>query len=131
MEKALKEKWLEALRSGQYKQTIGVLKMQSENGDCRYCCLGVLCDVSGEGEWVEGEWIEGEWIESPLPDAWFCEFGYTFVDATMTGALSPEFRKRHGIPLKTRDLLIGMNDNKGMSFKEIADWIETNIKEEA
>lgn len=126
MEKALKEKWLKALRSGQYKQTIGVLKTQSENGDCRYCCLGVLCDVSGEGKWVEGEWIK-----SPLLDAGFCERGYTFVDVTLTGNLSPEFRKRHGIPLRIRDLLIAMNDHKGMSFKEIADWIGTNIKEEA
>lgn len=127
MEKALKEKWLKALRSGQYKQTIGALKRQSENGDCRYCCLGVLCDVSGEGEWVEGECVEDEWIESPLRE----HLGYTFGDVTMTGALSPDFSKRHGITLRTRDLLIKMNDLNCMSFKKIADWIETNIKEEA
>lgn len=126
MEKALKEKWFKALRSGQYKQTIGALKRQSENGDCRYCCLGVLCDVSGEGKWVEGEWLE-----NPLLGARFCELGYTFVDATMTGTLSLEFTTRHQIYLDTRALLIAMNDHKGMSFKEIADWIETNIKEEA
>lgn len=116
MEKALKEKWLKALRSGRYKQTRKALKRQSENGDCRYCCLGVLCDVSGEGKWVE---------------LGCREIRYTFVDGTMAGALSPEFKKRHGIPLKTMNLLIAMNDDNGMSFEEIADWIETNIKEEA
>lgn len=122
MEKALKEKWLKALRSGQYKQTIGALKTQSKNGDCRYCCLGVLCDVSGEGKWVEGDWIK-----SPPRK----HLGYTFGDVTMTGALSPDFSKRHGITLRTPDLLIEMNDLNCMSFKKIADWIETNIKEEA
>jgi len=33
----LKQKWLEALRSGEYKRTSGVLA--NEDG---YCCLGVL-----------------------------------------------------------------------------------------
>lgn len=36
------DKWIEALRSGQYKQGKGYLK----KGDC-HCCLGVLCEVAG------------------------------------------------------------------------------------
>lgn len=37
-------KWLEALRSGEYKQSHGVLYNESQNG---YCCLGVYCHVKG------------------------------------------------------------------------------------
>jgi hypothetical protein len=48
MNQALKSKWLTALRSGNYKQS----KMQLKSDD-GYCCLGVLCEVSGEGEFVE------------------------------------------------------------------------------
>lgn len=42
----IKEKWVEALRSGNYKQDIGVLRE-----DDRFCCLGVLGDISDEYEW--------------------------------------------------------------------------------
>jgi hypothetical protein len=35
-------KWADALESGKYKQTAGVLK--DNDG---WCCLGVLCDISG------------------------------------------------------------------------------------
>lgn len=40
MKKEIKEKWIDALRSGEYTQTQGSLR--NENG---YCCLGVLCDL--------------------------------------------------------------------------------------
>ena len=40
MREYVKNKWVEALRSGKYKQGRG--QLNSEN---RYCCLGVLCEV--------------------------------------------------------------------------------------
>lgn len=40
MKPKIKAKWLEALRSGKYKQTKKVLKDSTG-----YCCLGVLCDI--------------------------------------------------------------------------------------
>ena len=36
----IKQKWVEALRSGKYKQTKGELK----NGQ-GFCCLGVACEI--------------------------------------------------------------------------------------
>lgn len=46
----IKEQWLIALRSGEYKQGEGRLKRIIENSDgeaeARYCCLGVLCDIA-------------------------------------------------------------------------------------
>jgi hypothetical protein len=46
--KEVMDKWIAALRSGQYNQGRG--KLKSSNG---YCCLGVLCDVlpSEAGVW--------------------------------------------------------------------------------
>ena len=38
-----KDKWLVALRSGDYKQGIGYLR----KGD-KYCCLGVAAEISGD-----------------------------------------------------------------------------------
>ena len=40
MDARVKQMWIEALRSGEYKQTSGLLR--DENG---HCCLGVLCDI--------------------------------------------------------------------------------------
>ena len=42
MDAHLKAKWVEALRSGEYKQARLMLE-----DDGRFCCLGVLCKVAG------------------------------------------------------------------------------------
>ncbi len=42
IDETFKAKWIEALRSGKYKQGKGCLK----NGD-KYCCLGVAAIVAG------------------------------------------------------------------------------------
>lgn len=51
MNKKIKQKWVAALRSGDYKQGIGRLRL----GD-KFCCLGVLCDIfikeTGQSEWI-------------------------------------------------------------------------------
>lgn len=44
MKKAIAMKWVEALRSGKYKQGLGRLHNPDTN---TYCCLGVLRDISG------------------------------------------------------------------------------------
>jgi hypothetical protein len=104
MEKALKQKWLEALRSGKYKQGRFALRTKIDD----YCCLGVLCDVSGVSEWEENG---------------LC---YSYG-----GALSfLPFRLRDQLASGARAALVAMNDDYGMSFPDIADWIGTNIPED-
>lgn len=44
MKADLKQKWLAALRSGDYQQGQGELLDVSDNA---FCCLGVLCSVAG------------------------------------------------------------------------------------
>lgn len=56
MNQDIKKRWVEALRSGKYKQTRGALK-----DDQGFCCLGVLCDLAaqdGIGKW-EGVKLDG------------------------------------------------------------------------
>lgn len=38
--------WVDALRSGEYSQTTGILGGYTDSGDARYCCLGVACMVA-------------------------------------------------------------------------------------
>lgn len=47
MKTALKAKWVEALRSGEFKQGRGALREENDKtGKTEYCCLGVLCAIS-------------------------------------------------------------------------------------
>lgn len=43
MKAEVKEKWVAALRSGEYQQAHGMLRNVDENS---FCCLGVLCDLA-------------------------------------------------------------------------------------
>lgn len=116
----VKEKWVAALRSGQYTQ--GRNALQTE--DHKFCCLGVLCDLyrteTGRGEWKS----DITFLGNTLP-------GVGFVDPT------------HGVPEFSREpetvrqwagtvagndmaMLADMNDY-GTSFEALADYIEKNM----
>lgn len=49
MKPEIKDKWLDALRSGKYKQTKNMLRNKNA-----YCCLGVLADIYSKE--VGAEW---------------------------------------------------------------------------
>jgi|SRR3982750_1804276 len=65
-----------ALVSGDYAQTTGYLKRTKESKDSEtnveykpgYCCLGLGCELSGVGEWVEQEFATNA-IYVTNPDA--------------------------------------------------------------
>lgn len=62
MDQAVKQKWLQALRGGQYQQAREALRVGEG-----FCCLGVLCDLYlKDGQ--PGEWQEGGIIETPAVD---------------------------------------------------------------
>lgn len=115
----LKAKWVEALRSGRYKQGTRFLR----KGDA-FCCLGVLCDVSGLGEWKKpGPWdeyvVEGDALHS-------------------VNYLAESLARTIGIDSGSQKFLAKMNDGLDehsldehiglpVSFSVIADWIEENL----
>lgn len=45
--KVFKRKWIKALRSGEFKQGEGSLKIMVEDNGYQYCCLGVAAEVAG------------------------------------------------------------------------------------
>ena len=53
MKESVKEKWIEALKYGRYKQVKGHLKKMGG-----YSCLGVLCDISDIGYWAKNKYSE-------------------------------------------------------------------------
>jgi len=57
MKQHIKEKWLNALRSGEYLQGKDSLQPAPNS----FCCLGVLCDIAiKEGAVNNGQWIESD-----------------------------------------------------------------------
>lgn len=104
--KFMKQKWIEALRSGKYKQAYGWLKC-----DEGYCCLGVLCEIHPNVEFIEKNGMTG----------------FSYKGEFMYGLLSHHFVEDIKLGLDDMRALSTMNDLRGKTFDEIADWIEKNV----
>lgn len=87
-----RQRWVDALRSGDYKQAKGVLKTETLEGDTAYCCLGVACELAlpdlPELEWAVGtDQNEGvRWGFQPVMNS-----------IVNTGSLPREVRDYYGI----------------------------------
>lgn len=58
MDKQIKDLWIAALESGEYRQGVRRLRQSSdEDVTGTFCCLGVLCDLykkhTGNGHWIK------------------------------------------------------------------------------
>lgn len=117
MDQDLINRWLAALRSDKYVQSIGALR----NGG-GFCCLGVLCDVSTDmGKWEGGQWEKG----GPTDYVWLDTHKNHW-----SGKLPQNLREAAGLSEWDEEKLMEMND-RGQSFKKIANRIEeiTRAKE--
>lgn len=104
MNRELKKKWIDALRSGEYPQTTGKLQRTCPHiiygrtdAPPGYCCLGVLCKVAD------------------------VEFRPDFDHLLPEG-----FEISLNVRRSLINELISMND-EGVPFNKIADYIEENI----
>jgi hypothetical protein len=109
MKAKLRQAWVDALRSGKYPQTKGMLfrKEASALYPAGYCCLGVLCDVT-PGVTRDGMYFEFEGIR-------------------MSSTLSNHFNVAVGLSAGHESKAIGLNDTSNWNFNQIADWIEANV----
>jgi len=104
MNKDIKKKWVDALRSGEYKQGKGQLRLY----DVSFCCLGVLCNLAmkeGLAKWENNSFLDQE-------------FGLPEEVTNWAGLKEGDFQ--------ICDNLAGMND-KGIGFEEIADVAESKL----
>lgn len=145
MNPEVKTRWVDRLRSGEYKQGRDVLHRASRN---TYCCLGVLCDIAleeGVIDWWDdaGSTYYGDfeafqqdqdaksevdmlvagadlYSDTDLPQA---VLNWAGLEETPT----IEFSSGKGRGVVQRASLAQVNDDFQKSFKEIADLIEYQL----
>ena len=109
MNPELKKKWLAALRSGDYTQDTGRLK--KDNG---FCCLGVLCDISGLGQWIPHPSLPDEYDDGS--------------DQNQRRVYLPwNVHVHSGLTADNEYDLARMNDQRKLTFSQIADYVEENL----
>ena len=116
--------WIDALRSGEYRQQTGALKVPEG-----FCCLGVACDVARKNGF-------GKWREFKKVSVYADETGESNVVLTkgvqdFFGILGPDgFRitlSPPGLEDSRTWRLVDLNDGKIASFTEISNIIEIAI----
>lgn len=111
MRKEIADKWVAALRSGKYPQ--GQEWLRNEIG--KFCCLGVLCDISGIGEWDGPAYRHLD------------KHGEEFAS---TMYLSPTIMEWAGMEswsgIIPGEMPLAVRNDQGDSFDTIADVIEAN-----
>jgi hypothetical protein len=120
MNKEIKDKWLKALRSGEYKQGRLFLRATDDGVDS-YCCLGVLAN-----ECLYGKWDKWEEFSDKANDKLIWSYNN---ERYATGPFKLPNSFTSYLDIKKEDwvhILSGMNDS-GKTFEEIADWIEENL----
>jgi hypothetical protein len=122
MPAAMKTNWLNALRSGEYKQATGVLcREDHETGAKGFCCLGVLQQI------VSGD---VERYSSGIPDSvpslnWLSENGIAFNGGSQNNPVFIAYNEE--VAEQNWTSAAELNDN-GASFTEIADILEPLIE---
>lgn len=102
-----KDKWVAALRSGDFKQGRDQLYNSLTN---TYCCLGVLAEINNQ-------------LKCGLFKAKDYHIGNPI------SLFRQEASASYYLDEGDQDSLMEMNDS-GTDFKAIADWIENNIEHE-
>lgn len=99
--KKFKKLWLEALRSGKFKQ--GKLRLHNLD-DNSYCCLGIACRIMHPRRVFNGVDLPYKSHKFKIPKMLNCDQSNSIAQQ-----------------------LAEFNDDKGYSFEKIANWIEKNI----
>lgn len=125
MKKEIAKIWVEALRSGKYKQGVGMLATK-DNG---YCCLGVLCELAEKEDIVHR--IEDDDVDR-TKDRWaFGSDAEDFNGLTLPQSVVTWAGMKTDVGMYARDVLtysdLAQENDAGKTFAEIADIIEREV----
>ena len=131
MNTEVKQKWIDALRSGKYEQ--GSEKLRGANG---YCCLGVLCDIYAQEHNTQWEFRGDEEINPQSQDYWYFDEHSEFLpESVMNWAELKTHNPTVRVDVEDnddednwyyKDELSDINDS-GYDFSQIANLIEAQL----
>lgn len=121
MNPEVKDKWVKALRSGEYEQAQACLRVNDT-----FCCLGVLTDLAIKegvlGDWKDYAFHSGLfYVEDTYSDGEEFSQDAVLPVTVMEWAGMDSNDGRHG---DEQELSLAQLNDRGKSFAEIADIIE-------
>lgn len=128
----VKKLWIDALRSGEKKQGVRALCKND-----KYCCMGILCEIAREQGIVNTKIITGDvyYVATPEFIDSHQDKKLTGMDLEQTNYLLAPVLEWSG--LSHRDPVVfwgdqfvslaSLNDDKELSFQQIADLIEDQL----
>lgn len=139
MNKDVLRKWVDALRSGNFKQTKGRLSKIENDGSRTFCCLGVLCELAKDEIGLEETYREGLWFrgyggefayngcETLPPDSVEDFLGEPGFDWEVKLHEDVLYEDGEEVMYEAGDLveLAELNDEGDWTFAQIADAIES------
>lgn len=130
MNPEVKQKWIDALRSGKYEQ--GSEKLRTVTG---YCCLGVLCDLYAQEHDTQWEFRGNEETNLQPMDYWYFGDQSEFLpESVMDWAELKTPNPNVRIDVEDgdednwyyQDQIANVNDS-GYSFNQIAEVIQQQL----
>jgi hypothetical protein len=128
MNKRVKQKWVDALRSGKYVQGDGFLRQaESDGGPDRFCCLGVLCEIAVD----EGVIAKPKPPEDDYEGYLYARTADQFLPKTVVkwanlSSSNPDVSYSYENDEPLYDHLSSLND-EGRTFEQIANYIEESL----
>lgn len=132
------KKWVAALRSGEYRQTQGLMGVEDEDGNASFCCLGVATELYMQ---EHPEALRRDVVKEGVNP--FCSARYEYSMAghnqCKSDTLLPPVIEWLGLkddcgthfadfPDYERTASLAEANDGGASFDEIANFIETDPK---
>ena len=120
MDAELKQRWIDALKSGKYPKTKGALcrpipgEENKEPVAAGFCCLGVLADISGLGQWEDGA------------DKRYRSFRETLTKKEEVGYLPTGMSSRLGFNYRQMQEIAELNDQSD-TFDPVIALIEAKL----
>jgi hypothetical protein len=130
MKSQVKEKWIAALRSGEYSQGDG--RLRSYKG---FCCLGVLCDLYSQEQDTNWEFRGVDECDMQMLDYWYFDGESEFLPQSVmewaglslpSPTVKMNVEEEDEMSWSYRDEISNLNDS-GCSFTELANIIEKQL----
>lgn len=114
----LKDGWVAALESGDFKQVQNTLTKIEKGEVVGHCCLGVLAEICVR-DFPDAD------VTVDIDSKSYRR--YIFDGNHDSAALPHEWAESVGISVDDQNTLIGMNDNDNCTFTQIAQYVKENL----